>query len=158
MQDPSTKIGEWIEAKVPVSSVRLTDRVNEIKGPSRWTEDDQEKAIVWLIEQRLKCPDCGTREDESDPKKGGSLTAYHVSTFTCFNCKNIEDTYADNRFKSGRKKGQLPGGFKIRLLPDYIWQERKRLRKQKEILETRQKAADMAKARREGTKTAERPK
>jgi len=117
-----------------------------------WDEEDQEKAIVWLTEQRIKCPDCGTREDEWNPSLGGDLHAYHPYSYTCINCKNIEDAYADGRLKSGKRKGQLPPGFKIRLMPNFVWQEKRRLRKQKEILETRQKAAELAAARREGRK------
>jgi hypothetical protein len=151
-------VGRWVHAATPVDQTRLTYQIEIAHLPSRWTDEDQEKAIVWLIDQRLKCPDCGTREDEWDPKQGGVLNAYHVHRFTCINCKNIEDEYADSRFTSGKKKGSLPAGFKIRLVPDYIWQERRRLRKQREILATRQKAVDIAQARREGPKTTAQSK
>jgi DNA-directed RNA polymerase subunit RPC12/RpoP len=112
-----------------------------------WSEDDQEKAMVWLTDTKTRCPDCGTREDEWDPKKGGSLHAYHVSSYICINCKNVEDEYEDARIKEGKRKGSLPAGFKVRLISDYIWQQRKRLRRQKQILATHQEAEDKRRQR-----------
>ena len=120
-----------------------------------WDEEDQEKAIVWLTEQRLKCPDCGTREDEWNPKMGGELAAYHVYTYQCMVCKSIEDAHKDARIKDGKRKGQLPPGFKARLIPNHIWQARKRIRKQREILNLRKEASDKAIARRERQKTTD---
>ncbi len=84
--------------------------------------------IVWMMDEKLKCPDCGTRQDEWDPKHGGVLHAYHISRFTCINCKNIQDTYDDVR-KQNRKKG-VPNGFKVRLIPHYVWKQRAMARKQ----------------------------
>ena len=104
---------------------------------------------MWLREQRLKCPDCGTRYEESDPKKGGDLNAYHASRFTCYACQHVEQAYADGRIKDGKKKGQLPLGFKVRLLPNYVWRERQRLRRQKKILADHKIATEKAEARRE---------
>ncbi len=95
----------------------------------------------------MKCPDCGTRREESDPKLGGSLTAYHVERFTCYNCKNIEDAYADERTSTPKK--QIRAGFKVRLIPDYLHQERRRLRKQMAAREVREKALKNQIARQE---------
>ncbi len=112
-----------------------------------WDEDDQAKALVWLEEKYLKCPDCGTRRDESDPKLGGSLNAYHVERFTCYNCKNIEEAYADERKKTSKK--QIRAGFKVRLIPDFIYQERRRLRKQMAARQVQEKALKGQAARQE---------
>ena len=105
-----------------------------------WDEDDQAKAIVWLEEKNLKCPDCGTRREESDPKLGGTLHAYHVERFTCYVCKNIEDEYDDERKSTSGKKGKIRAGFKVRVIPDFMYQERRRLRKQMAAREVRKKA------------------
>ncbi len=99
-----------------------------------WDLEDQEKMIVWMMDQKLKCADCGTRQEEWDPKKGGVMHAYHVSRYTCLMCKNIEDTYEDVRKKSN--KGKLPNGFKVRLVPHYIWKQRAKVRKQLEVQRT----------------------
>ena len=114
-----------------------------------WPESDQEKALVWLTEQRLRCPDCGQRPEESDPSKGGSLTAYHVEKYTCFTCKNIEDAYSDERKWSKRRK--IRAGFKVRLIPNLIYQERKRLRKQMAVAKVRADATEKQSARLERT-------
>jgi hypothetical protein len=97
-----------------------------------WPDSDREKILTHLIEKKLACPDCGTREDEWNPQKGGLLHAYHTERFTCRNCANIEGAYADARFMDGKKKGQLPPGLKIRLVPNYLWLEKKRLKRQRE--------------------------
>ena len=110
-----------------------------------WDEEDQAKALVWLEEKSLKCPDCGTRREESDPSLGGDLHAYHVERFTCYNCKNIEDAYADERKKTSKK--QIRAGFKVRLIPDFIHQERRRLRKQMAVRKVREKALENQTAR-----------
>ena len=105
---------------------------------------------MWMMEQRLKCPDCGTRRDETDPEYGGDMHAYHALGFVCMGCKNVEQTFADARIKQGKRKGQLPEGYKVHLLPSYVWQERRRLRRQKKILAEREEAIQIAKTRREG--------
>ena len=104
----------------------------------------------------MKCPDCGTRYDESDPKQGGDLHAYHASTFTCYVCKNVEQAYADARIKEGKRKGQTPYGFKVRVIPNFVWRERQRLRRQKEILATNAETIKKAEARRERREERER--
>ena len=116
-----------------------------------WPELDQEKALIWLREQRLKCPDCGTISDESDPSKGGDFAAYHLDRFTCFACKNIEDAYADER-KRGRRK-TIAAGFKVRLIPNRVYQERKRIKKQMEILKLKREALQNQTARLERTRS-----
>ena len=110
-----------------------------------WPEPDQEKALVWLREKRLKCPECGTPPHESDPSKGGDFAAYHLDKYTCFVCKNIEDAYADER-KHGRKK-MIPAGFKIRIIPNRIWQERKRIKAQLATQKQRREALQTQAAR-----------
>lgn len=110
--------------------------------PSHWTEEDQEKAIVWMMEQKLKCPDCGTRQEESDPKLGGDLNAYYVERYTCITCKNLEDAYTDERKASG-KKHRIRPGFKVRLIPNYIHLERRRIRKQLAIKKVKDKALEV---------------
>ncbi len=114
-----------------------------------WPEEDQVKALIWLSEKHRNCPDCGTNSDESDPSKGGHFHAYHVEGFTCYVCKNVEQATDEGRIKSGKRKGQLPQGAKFRVVPNLVWQERKRLRKQKDILAERKKARDIQQANRE---------
>jgi len=102
------------------------------------------------MEERLKCPDCGTRQEESDPSLGGDFNAYHVERYTCYICKNIEDVYTDERKRSGKKQRIRPG-FKVRLIPNYIYQERRRVRKQMAVKQIRDKALETQVARLERT-------
>ena len=120
-----------------------------------WPEEDQIKATVWLSEQRLKCPDCGTRREESDPKLGGDLHAYHVEKFTCYVCQNVEQTFADARVQTGKRKGQLPQGMKVRTIPNRVWRERQRIKRQKQILAERKETIEKAQARRERRNTSD---
>jgi hypothetical protein len=99
-----------------------------------------------MTEQKLRCPDCGTRPEESDPKLGGDLNAYYLEKYTCFACKNIEDGFADERKASG-KKNRIRPGFKLRLVPNYVHLERLRIRKQLAIKKVKDKALEVQLAR-----------
>lgn len=55
-------------------------------GPALWTEADRDKAIWWSIHEAQKCPRCGTREEEWDPQRGGSIHAYHAVEHKCWGC------------------------------------------------------------------------
>ena len=115
-----------------------------------WPEEDQVKATVWQSEKSMKCPDCGTRSVESDPTKGGNLHAYHVEKFICYVCKNVEQANEDALIQSGKRKGRLPQGAKFRVLPNLVWQERRRLKRQKDILAEHKDAIEKQQAHREG--------
>lgn len=89
--------------------------------------------MVWLLDEKTKCPDCGTRREEWDPTRGGSMYAYHPSAYICLPCQNVENEYVDRRIKDGKRKGQLPAGLKVRLIPDHVVKEQRRLKHQREI-------------------------
>ncbi len=98
--------------------------------------------IVWMIDQKLHCPDCGTRQEEWDPAKGGEFHAYHISRYQCLMCKNIEEAYEDERKKSSKKR--IPSGFKVRLVPHYVWLQRAQVRRELAIRRARDTAKDAA--------------
>lgn len=55
-------------------------------GPPVWTADDRDKALWWLIRDRERCPQCGTRADEWDPEQGGHDHAYRHELRKCWGC------------------------------------------------------------------------
>jgi hypothetical protein len=52
-----------------------------------WDRDDRDKAIVWMIRDRQRCPQCGTRPDEWDRDKGGHDFAYNAELHRCWGCR-----------------------------------------------------------------------
>lgn len=72
--------------------------------------------MAWWIEQAEACPQCGTRYDDWDPKKGGDVHAYYAQTYTCMGCRAAEDAYSaasDN----ARELKRDAYGLKVRLVP-----------------------------------------
>jgi hypothetical protein len=75
--------------------------------------------MAWVIEQALKCADCGTKLEEWDPKRGGHRQAYAVKEFICPGCLQSEAVWEGiHREKShkGKKLRLEPTQFH----PDYI--------------------------------------
>ncbi|GAA0642941.1 hypothetical protein GCM10009548_04340 [Streptomyces malaysiensis subsp. malaysiensis] len=80
-------------------------------GDGRWTELDRAKALAWAEWQRAMCPECHTRLEEWDAKRGGDPHAYVTDTLRCPGCELIE-----------QERDHVPGdrsgyGVKIQLLP-----------------------------------------
>lgn len=50
-----------------------------------WLEEDRSTAIMWLVEQRIKCPSCGTRLDEWEENRD----AYYAEAIRCLGCEKI---------------------------------------------------------------------
>jgi hypothetical protein len=53
----------------------------------RWDAADRDKAIWHHIWKRQTCPDCGTREEEWDPARGGHVWAYIAEPRWCRGCE-----------------------------------------------------------------------
>jgi hypothetical protein len=83
-------------------------------GP-QWTDDDREKALWWLIHDREKCPNCGTRPDEFDPEEGGDPHAYEWHSSHCRGCEIRAQ--GDDWLARGQKQGELRRGTSIRIRP-----------------------------------------
>lgn len=56
----------------------------------RWDSDDRDKAIAFHVRQRSRCPSCGTRPEEWDPKQGGDPAAYTASLKRCRGCQAVQ--------------------------------------------------------------------
>lgn len=86
-------------------------------GPNdpQWTEDDRDKALWWMIHEREKCPSCGTRSDEHDPKQGGDLHAYEWKTTHCRGCEILAQ--GRDWYERAQKQGSLRRGTTIVLRP-----------------------------------------
>lgn len=80
-------------------------------GPNVWTAEDRNKVLARIIEKRLQCPDCGTRRDEFDPKKGGHWQAYQATTDQCHGCRISEEAYLSATKNNDQR------GIKVRLEP-----------------------------------------
>lgn len=69
------------------------------------------KVLAWVIEKGAACPDCGTRLEEWDPKKGGHRQAYAAVTFRCPGCMQSEAVWTDIHKQDHHE------GIKVRLEP-----------------------------------------
>lgn len=81
-----------------------------------------------MIEQGLKCPECGTRHDEWDPKLGGDIHAYYPESFLDLGCKVREDAYdaiRENAKSADGKMGNI-NGMKVRLVPRDVHERRQK--------------------------------
>ncbi len=58
------------------------------------------------------CSGCKTREDEWDPKKGGSRQAYETTTYVCPGCNLME-----GEIDVAQKNKGTMNGFKVALRP-----------------------------------------
>lgn len=81
-----------------------------------------------MVEKRTHCGDCGTRLEESDPKRGGDRDAYFPQVYICPVCKKIGDAY-DAATDNARKANVSTNGIKVRIVT-------------KDQLETEQRARD----------------
>lgn len=52
-----------------------------------WPVLDREKALWWLLRERTKCSQCGTRGEEWDEAQGGNRNAYAAEIVTCRGCE-----------------------------------------------------------------------
>lgn len=68
-----------------------------------------------MVEKRTHCGDCGTRLEESDPKKGGDRDAYFAQVYICPVCKKIGDAY-DAAAENNRKANISTNGIKVRIV------------------------------------------
>ncbi|MFI1830705.1 hypothetical protein ACH41E_30350 [Streptomyces sp. NPDC020412] len=80
-------------------------------GDGRWTALDRAKAMAWAEWRRSVCPECHTRLEEWDRRRGGDPHAYVTDTLRCPGCELIE-----------QERDHVPHdrsgyGVKIQLLP-----------------------------------------
>lgn len=60
-----------------------------------WSEDDQDKALAWLIHDRSKCPQCGTHPDDwIDSATGRALEPppFMADAKRCWGCVTLSDS------------------------------------------------------------------
>lgn len=78
-----------------------------------WDVDDRDKALWWMIHNRERCPNCGTRPDEWDEARGGDLHAYTAEPHFCRGCEITAQ--GDDWFEQNRKA--MRRGTSMRLAP-----------------------------------------
>lgn len=106
-----------------------------------WPELERNKAVMWMMERHLKCPHCGTRLEEWDPKGGGNRHAYIPQIYTCPGCEISGDALT-----AAQKRANATGGghgLRVRLLPKYVVDKQVRER----TPEQRQRMAEMERQR-----------
>lgn len=81
-------------------------------GPNEWTAEDRAKVLARTIEKRLQCPECGTRRDEWDPKRGGHRQAYTAISDMCHGCRISGEAYS-----GATKDNPNIHGIKVHLEP-----------------------------------------
>lgn len=78
-------------------------------GEPAWLDADRDKAIWWLIHQRLTCSNCGTRAEEWQDDDHAYVPEAHF-------CRGCEvKARADDEFERHRK--QYRRGTTIQLVP-----------------------------------------
>jgi hypothetical protein len=70
-----------------------------------WSDDDQDKAIAFLRDQRNRCPNCGTREEDWAEDKF-AFVGWHDR---CLGCEAVEQE------RKNIPEGAL--GMRVKLLP-----------------------------------------
>ncbi|MFE3636102.1 TFIIB-type zinc ribbon-containing protein [Streptomyces sp. NPDC059168] len=80
-------------------------------GDGRWSDLDRAKALAWAEWQRSVCPECHTRLEEWDHKRGGDPHAYVTDTLRCPGCELIEQE------RDHVPQDRSGYGVKIQLLP-----------------------------------------
>jgi hypothetical protein len=78
-----------------------------------WDVDDRNKALWWVIHDRQRCPNCGTRPDEWNEAQGGDLHAYVAEPAHCRGCEVAAQ--GDEWFDRHRK--EMRRGTTMRLVP-----------------------------------------
>lgn len=102
----------------------------------RWDEDDQDKALAFMIFKAELCPKCATKNTGWVDEKGRWLNEprYEAVTYHCFGCDeiaNLEETVpstAKGTFVHARRR--TPGS-----IPEVILRENEMERREKEIRE-----------------------
>jgi hypothetical protein len=87
-----------------------------------WDEDSRIGALAWMVEDRITCSQCGTREEEWDPSQGGDRVAYVPVAHTCQGCARIEQAYEDSHAEARRNKTKYYGR-RFRLMPGVAYAE-----------------------------------
>lgn len=73
-----------------------------------WPVDDQAAAISWMVEDRLRCPNCGTAEWEWE----ADLGAYQPEARVCMGCQLL-----GSERKATEQNAEHMPGLHVRLVP-----------------------------------------
>lgn len=60
-----------------------------------WDELDQDKSIAWMLDERAKCPECGTYPDEwlDDSGRDVDPPPYVTEIVRCIGCVHQDDAH-----------------------------------------------------------------
>lgn len=86
-----------------------------------------------MIEDALTCQDCGTREEEWDPKRGGEIDAYYAHSRICEGCKRTQEKSAALAEEAKQYGASLLEGVKINLMPKLEYQALMEKKRQTEM-------------------------
>jgi len=113
---------------------------------------------MWMRERILRCPDCGTRLDEWDPKKGGDRHAYIPQIFTCPGCAQTGILYEEEtKAIRATQGGGAVSGMKVKLVPKHIIQSQVKKRTPAQRAQLAQMEAERVENERTGKATEQRP-
>lgn len=88
-------------------------------GKDRWTEYSRDIVTMRAMEDLERCSQCGTREEEWNPKQGGDIHAYYPRTTLCLGCKAIEGMHHAN-YETAKEGVGNTHGQKVRLVPKHV--------------------------------------
>ncbi len=74
-----------------------------------WSDEDQDKALAWVVQQRGRCDSCGTF-DWQWPDEGND-SHLEADVFLCYGCERIERVHErqqDLPPQHGQKYGFFP--------------------------------------------------
>lgn len=72
----------------------------------RWSKVSRDAALIWQARQRATCKQCGTRDEEWDPERGGHPSAFVATHHRCPGCAALEAAReADEKSTLPRRRG-----------------------------------------------------
>lgn len=83
-------------------------------GPRVWTEEDQQKALWWMVRERQRCSGCGTHPDDWNEDLGGRRDAFVAEERTCPGCR--ERGPAEQLLQKEQHSGPAKHGARIVLV------------------------------------------
>lgn len=82
-------------------------------GPPGWTQHDRDAALAWHLEERERCPSCGTHPRIWDEERGGDPFMLAAAPTHCRGCEVLiggQETFE-------KERGQYRRGTSIQLRP-----------------------------------------
>lgn len=83
-------------------------------GPAVWTDHDRHAALSWFIQDRRRCPSCGTDPEDWSEAKGGDRNAFVTEEAVCLGCQRFQT--AQERMSKDPVKSKMKG-LAVRLVP-----------------------------------------